>query len=61
MKSDYYEIYATVKMKYKVTFEEPVTFGEASQMFIDSEYSDVLDEEPIGVDSVDRVIQISYD
>jgi len=58
MKADYYEIEATVKILYKVQFEDPVTFQEARDMFLSGEYADIYDEEPLSTISVDRVIQI---
>lgn len=61
MKADYYEIYATVNMKYKVVFDEPVTFEEAREMFIDDEYADIVDEEPLGIVTIDRVIQVGVE
>lgn len=57
-KSDYFEITATVVYKYKVSFDEAVTFSEAKEMFLNDEYADINDEESIGTVSVDKVVMI---
>ena len=58
MKSDFYIIEATVRVSHKVHFEEPVTFDEARQMFLNEEYDEISDEDPLEVVSVERVQQV---
>ena len=58
MKSDCYEITVTERRMYKVSFDEPVTFQEAKDMFLECEYGDVVDEQPLETLYIDRVVSI---
>jgi len=59
MKSDYYDIEATVKMRYKVSFSEPLSFIDAKDAFMNGEEEDITDEELLEVITIDRAVQLS--
>lgn len=59
MKAETYIIDATTKMRYTVTFDEPVTFDEARELFMNDDFHEIHDEEPLEVLSVERTQQIT--
>lgn len=59
MKSDYYDIEATVKMRYKVSFSEPLSFSDAKDAFMNGDEEDIADEELLEIITIDRAVQLA--
>ena len=57
-KGDYFEITVTEKRKYKVSFDELVTFQEANELFLAGDQGDINDEEPIEIISIEKCVMI---
>lgn len=54
-KTDCADIYATVKMRFRVNFGKNLSTKEMKEAFLEADYEDIMDEECLDTISVERV------